>query len=203
LAIQLFHLTLAHYRSLAIKAVEAYAKASTIPICVGYLFIRYSDNSKFTVRDLLEILVKQTIERHPAALPSCREVYARHVNEKTQPPLEELVGLLKRLTAELMATTFYFLDALDEAPATIRVELLQTLTSLNAKLFITSRPLNGLETQFLNTHRFPICARDRDLEVHISKEISQSMSLQAIIADSSPGLGGRITEAIKQQCSGM
>ncbi|KAH6884774.1 hypothetical protein BKA70DRAFT_136878 [Coprinopsis sp. MPI-PUGE-AT-0042] len=189
--------------SLAIDAVESHAKSSKTPICVGYLYIRYSDNTKFTVRDLLEVLVRQTVERHPAALPFCDEVYARHIDEKTQPSTKELVGLLKRFTSELMAITFYFLDALDEAPADVRVNLLEKLTSLNVKLFITSRPLNGLEARFPNTHRFPISAQDRDLDVHISKEISQSIELQAILAASSPGLGGRITMAIKQQCSGM
>ncbi|KAH6911280.1 hypothetical protein BKA70DRAFT_56204 [Coprinopsis sp. MPI-PUGE-AT-0042] len=189
--------------SLAINAVEAHAKAATTPVCVGFLYIRYSDNGKLTVRDLLEILVKQTIERHPAALPLCNEVYVRHAREKTEPSTKELLGLLKRFTSELKASTFYFLDALDEAPADIRIDLLESLTTLNVKLFITSRPLNGLEARFPNTHRFPICAQDRDLDVHISKEISRSMELQAILATSSPGLGGRITLTIKRNCSGM
>jgi hypothetical protein len=193
----------AYPRSLAIQAVENRAKASTTPICIGYLYIRYSDKTRLTVRNLLEVLVKQTVERHPAALELCVEVYERHIREKTEPSRREVIGLLKRLTSELSLTTFYFLDALDEAPAEIRVDLLDTLASLNVKLFITSRPLNGLEDRFPQTHRFPIRARDQDLDVHISKEISQSMELQAILAASSPGLGGRITVTIKRQCSGM
>ncbi|KAH6884739.1 hypothetical protein BKA70DRAFT_136409 [Coprinopsis sp. MPI-PUGE-AT-0042] len=191
------------FASLAINAVEAHAKAATTPICIGYLYIRYSANTKFSVRDLLEILVKQTIERHPAALPLCQEVYDRHIREKTDPSTKELVWLLKRFTSELMTNTFYFLDALDEAPANVRLDLLEALTPLNVKLFITSRPLNGLEARFPNTHRFPICAQDRDLNVHINREISRSLELQAILAASSPGLDGRITLAIKRKCSGM
>ncbi|KAH6911287.1 ankyrin repeat-containing domain protein [Coprinopsis sp. MPI-PUGE-AT-0042] len=49
----------------------------------------------------------------------------------------------------------------------------------------------------------PICAQDRDLDVHINREISRSLELQAILASSSPGLDGRITLAIKRKCSGM
>lgn len=183
--------------------MEAWAKDSTTPVCVGYLYIRYSDNTRFTLRDLLEVLVRQTIERHPAALPLCKDVYSSHIREKTVPSTKELLGLLKRFTSEVTTATFYFLDALDEAPADLRIDLLESLASLNVKLFITSRPLNGLEARIPNTHRFPICARDRDLDVHISKEISRSMELQAILADSSPGLGGRITLTIKRNCSGM
>ncbi|KAH6911303.1 hypothetical protein BKA70DRAFT_56704 [Coprinopsis sp. MPI-PUGE-AT-0042] len=189
--------------SLAINAVETRAKASLTPICVGYLYIRYSDNTKFTVRDLLEILVKQTVERHPAALPLCTEVYTRHVREKTEPSTTELVALLKSFTSELVTTSFYFIDALDEAPADVQLELLEKLVDLNVKLFITSRPLDQLESRFPDAHHFPIFAQDADLDVHIDKEISRSMELQAILAASSPGLGGRITLTIKRKCSGM
>ncbi|KAH6907888.1 ankyrin repeat-containing domain protein, partial [Coprinopsis sp. MPI-PUGE-AT-0042] len=189
--------------SLAINAVETRAKASLSPICVGYLYIRYSDSTKFTVRDLLEILVKQTVERHPAALPLCTEVYARHVREKTEPSTTELVALLKSFTSELVTTSFYFVDALDEAPADVQLELLEKLAALNVKLFITSRPLDQLESRYPDAHHFPIFAQDADLDVHIDKEISRSMELQAILAASSPGLGGRITLTVKRKCSGM
>ncbi|KAH6911243.1 hypothetical protein BKA70DRAFT_1099651, partial [Coprinopsis sp. MPI-PUGE-AT-0042] len=189
--------------SLAINAVEARAEASATPICVGFLYIRYSDHTKFTVRDLLKVLVRQTVERHPASLPLCKEIYARHMRENTQPSTRELFGLLKRFTSELITTTFYFLDALDEAPADVQLELLETLTALNVKLFITSRPLKPLEAHFPTAHHFPIVARERDLDVHIGNELSRSMEIQAILAAASPGLGGRITLIIKRQCSGM
>ncbi|KAH6911214.1 hypothetical protein BKA70DRAFT_1560345 [Coprinopsis sp. MPI-PUGE-AT-0042] len=189
--------------SLAINAVEAHAAASTTPMSVGFLYIRYSDHSKFTVRDLLEVLVKQTVERHPASLPLCNELYDKHIREKTEPSVKELVGLLKRFTSELRMTTFYFLDALDEAPNDVQLDLLESLTSLNVKLSLTSRPMKPLEARFPEAHHFPIVARDSDLDVHIAKEMSRSMDLQAIIATASPGLGGRITLAIKRKCSGM
>ncbi|KAH6901135.1 ankyrin repeat-containing domain protein [Coprinopsis sp. MPI-PUGE-AT-0042] len=191
------------FRSLAISAVEAHAQASTTPISVGFLYIRYSDKTGATARDLLEVLVKQTIERHPAALSLFNEVYARHIHEKTQPSEKEILGLLKRFTSEVTTTTFYFLDALDEAPAEVQAELLESLMSLNIKLFITSRPLKLLEARFPDAHHFPIIAQDSDLEVHISKEMSRSMELQAILAIATPGLEGRITMTIKRKCSGM
>ncbi|KAH6911212.1 hypothetical protein BKA70DRAFT_1560343 [Coprinopsis sp. MPI-PUGE-AT-0042] len=189
--------------SLAINAVEAHAQTSETPVSVGFLYIRYSDHTKVTVRDLLEVLVKQTIERHPTSLPLCNAVYARHIQEKTEPSTMELLGLLKRFSSELKLTTFYFLDALDEAPADVQLELLESLISLNVKLFITSRPMKLLEARFPEAHHFPIVAQDSDLDVHIGKEMSRSMELQAILTSASPGLQGRITLAIKRKCSGM
>ena len=185
-----------------INAAEKRATHPETPICVCFLYIRYKD--QVAVRDLLEILVKQTIERHSASLPLCQAVYTRHIREKTQPTVGELVGLLRRFTSELSMTTYYFLDALDEAPTNVQLELLEALTSLDqAKLFITSRPLQSLQARFPFAHHFPIVTQDRDLDVHIRKEIARSDELQSIIANASPGLEGRITITIKQKCSGM
>ncbi|KAH6911237.1 hypothetical protein BKA70DRAFT_55606 [Coprinopsis sp. MPI-PUGE-AT-0042] len=136
-------LILARPRSLAINAVEAHAAASTTPVSVGFLCIRYRNHTKFTVRDLLEVLVKQTVERHPASLPPCNELYDRHIREKTEPLVKELVGLLKRFTSELRMTTFYFLDALDEAPNDVQLDLLESLASL----FLCPSPPTRLEWQ--------------------------------------------------------
>jgi hypothetical protein len=189
--------------SLAIQAAEHHAERSETPVSVGYLYIRYSDHAKVTVRDLLEVLVKQTIERHSASLALFDAVYARHIREKSEPSINEILGLLKRFTSEVTTTTFYFLDALDEAPADVQIGLLESLTSLNVKLFITSRPLKSLQARFPDAHHFPIVAQESDLDIHIGKEMSRSMELQDIIAKASPGLEGRITVAIKKKCSGM
>ena len=99
--------------------------------------------------------------------------------------------------------TFYFLDALDEAPPDVQIDLLEHLSSLNAKLFITSRPLKALAGRFPDAHHFTVVAQDNDLETHIMREVSRSPELQAILATATPGLEGRITVTVKQQCSGM
>jgi hypothetical protein len=190
-------------RSLVINAVEAHAQASTTPVCVGFLYIRYNDNSGATVRDLLEVLVKQTLERHPTSLPIFNEVYERHIRENTEPSKREILGLLKRFTSEVTTATFYFLDALDEAPAEVQTDLLESLMTLNVKLFITSRPLKTLEDRFPEAHHFPIIAQDSDLEAHIGEEMSRNTDLQAILATATPGLEDRITVIIKKKCSGM
>ena len=190
-------------RSLVINAIEALAQTSATPICVGFLYIRYSEDVKANLRDLLEILVRQSVERHPRFLDICKELYARHAREKTEPSARELFGLLKRFTNQLEMTTFYFVDALDEAPVNIQIDLLENLTSLNAKLFITSRPLKALQARFPSAFHFPIIAQERDLDTHIENEISRSSELKAVLANATPGLEGRITLIVKRQCGGM
>ncbi|KAH6888313.1 hypothetical protein BKA70DRAFT_1572973 [Coprinopsis sp. MPI-PUGE-AT-0042] len=190
------------FASIIINEVEARAKASERPICVGYIYFRYSDHTTATVRDFLLVLVKQTIERHADCLPIFNEVFARHIREKTLPSESELVQLLRRF-AEVIAEMFYFLDALDEAPPDVQFDLLKKLSTLNVKIFITSRPIANLDSRFPGAHRFSIRAQDRDLELHIAKEIERSPVLQTILDQGGPLLRKKIISTIKEKCGGM
>ncbi|KAH6884781.1 hypothetical protein BKA70DRAFT_1468248 [Coprinopsis sp. MPI-PUGE-AT-0042] len=190
------------FASIVLREAELFADRSEDSICVAYIYFRYSDHTNATVKDFLAVLVKQTIERHPRYLPFLRALYNRHIREGTQPSESELLHLL-RLFTELIEATFYFLDALDEAPPGVQLDLLEKLSSLNVKLFITSRPLPILEARFPGAHRFPIRAQDRDLDLHINKEISRSPMLQTILNEEDPSFRERITTMIKKKCGGM
>ncbi|KAH6903548.1 hypothetical protein BKA70DRAFT_1194493 [Coprinopsis sp. MPI-PUGE-AT-0042] len=190
------------FASIVINEVEARAEASERPICVCYIYFRYSDHTTATVRDFLLVLVKQTIERHAGCLPLFNEVFVRHIREKTLPSESELVQLLHRF-AEVIAGMFYFLDALDEAPPDVQFDLLEKLSTLNVKIFITSRPLAHLHSCFPGAHRFSIRAQDRDLDLHICKEIARSPVLRAILNQGGPELRDKIISAVKRKCEGM
>ncbi|KAH6909747.1 hypothetical protein BKA70DRAFT_1148288 [Coprinopsis sp. MPI-PUGE-AT-0042] len=187
--------------SIVINALEAHASNSSLPICVCYVYFRYSDHAEATTRSFLEVIVKQTLERHPGCLPLFNQTYVRHIREKTQPTKEELLGLLRHFTGTLV--TFYVLDALDEAPTAIQIEIIQALTSLNVKLFITSRPLKIVEAAFPNVHRFPIVAQTEDIDLHIDQAISRSGDLRAILEQGGPSLRSNVYSSIKAKCGGM
>ncbi|KAH6911336.1 hypothetical protein BKA70DRAFT_1146650 [Coprinopsis sp. MPI-PUGE-AT-0042] len=189
------------FASIAINKVELHARANT-GVCVAYIYFRYSDHTTATIRDFLAVLVKQTIERHPACQPFAHELYARHIWEKTQPSEAELLHLLHLFT-ELVAATFYFLDGLDEAPLDVQFDLIEKLSSINVKIFITSRPLPFLEVIFHGIYRFPILAQDRDLDLHIKKEISRSPVLKSILNYQGLEFQEMITSTVKQKCGGM
>jgi hypothetical protein len=171
------------------------------PVCVCYLFFRYSDRSEMTVRTILEVLVMQTLERHPECQALVEQTYARHLRERTEPNEQQLLSLLRRLT-ESMAATFYILDALDEAPTKIQLAVLRTLTSLNVKLFITSRPLKPLEDRFPQALKIAIFAQDEDLDLLITKGIEESVELQYLL-EVEPFLRNELFSTIKQNCGGM
>ncbi|KAH6902759.1 hypothetical protein BKA70DRAFT_1516747 [Coprinopsis sp. MPI-PUGE-AT-0042] len=51
--------------SIVIKHLETLYPGPDSKVCVCYIYFRYSDHAAMTLRTILEILVKQTLERHP------------------------------------------------------------------------------------------------------------------------------------------
>jgi ankyrin repeat domain-containing protein 50 len=170
-------------------------------ICVCYAYFRYSDRSAVSVRNILEVLVMQTLERHPDCLKVIEETYAHHLRERTEPTEAELLGILRQLIKG-MDLTFYILDALDEAPTRIQLTIVQTLASLNVKLFITSRPLGTVEANFPEAHTFRIVAQDVDIDLHIVKCIKENAELQHLF-HVDPAFKEEVLSTIKQNCGGM
>jgi hypothetical protein len=154
-----------------------------------------------TLRAVLEVLVKQTLERHPRCQAAIEQIYAQHLREDTEPSEVQLLALLRQLT-EGMAVTFYVLDALDEAPTKVRLAVVKTLASLNVKLFITSRPLKTVQDNFPNAHILNIVAQAADIELHVAKAIEENAELQRLV-HAEPALRDEILSTIKQNCGGM
>lgn len=146
--------------------------------------------------------MKQTAERHPDCLSIMNSVYDIHIREKTQPTEEELLDLLRQFS-KLVSVTFYVLDALDEAPVQVQVNIVRTLASLNVKLFITSRPMAVDAQHIADAHRFSIFAHDGDVELHTAREISRSPELCAIINRVGPQWMKEIAASITRKCGGM
>lgn len=190
------------HRSIIIHALQNHAAASQPPICVCYIYFRYSDDTKTTLRSFLEVLVKQTIERHSQCLSLFYQVYAGHIRERSQPSEEELLSLLHQFTLRMVAT-FYVLDALDEAPVDVQYDIVQKLASLNVKLFITSQPMKALQEDFPQAQCFQIVAQNSDLDLHISKEFARSPGLRRVFQRADPSWRVRVISAIKEKCDGM
>jgi hypothetical protein len=115
-------------RSILINHAEERAREQGSAICIGFIYLRYSDQVGLTIRCCLEILVKQTLEQHSDLVRLAAEVYASHVRLETTPTEGDLLQLLKRFVGAVARTT-YFLDALDEAPPEIQIGLVEKLLS--------------------------------------------------------------------------
>ncbi|KAH6909450.1 hypothetical protein BKA70DRAFT_1148668 [Coprinopsis sp. MPI-PUGE-AT-0042] len=188
--------------SIVIDKLEALARQWGNHICVVYFYIRYSDQNQLTIRGILEVFVKQTVERHPDCFELARQVYDHHLHEGTQPTEVELLQLLGQF-AQKRKAMFCVLDALDEAPERIRLTLLRKLSSLGLRLFITSRPLPAIEAKFPAAHAFPILAQDQDLDLHIAEKIEASEGLQDLLELGGAEFEEHLIVTVKAKCGGM
>jgi len=191
-----------HLRSIVIQRLEALRQESDHPICVCFVYFRYSDHADLTLKRVLEILLKQTLERHPECRSIIEETYTQHSREGTEPTESQLVALLRRITGRMFAT-FYVLDALDEAPPTLQLAALRILASLNVKLFITSRPLRAVEDVFPEAHTFQIQAQEHDIELHVEKVFNESLGLLNLLRQDGASLREEILSTIKIESGGM
>ncbi|KAH6902541.1 hypothetical protein BKA70DRAFT_1196098 [Coprinopsis sp. MPI-PUGE-AT-0042] len=164
--------------SIVIRDLEWREEAWNGVFCVAYIYLRYSE--PLTIRDLLESLVKQIIERHSDLIPFVEGLYAKHQRERTRPSEQDLTGVLAEFI-KCGKLLFFVLDALDEMRAEDRPILVNLLVTLGVNLFITSRPLETLQRQFPQAQTFNIAASPSDLDLHIKHFLRHSPDLVALL----------------------
>ncbi|KAH6915538.1 hypothetical protein BKA70DRAFT_1557799 [Coprinopsis sp. MPI-PUGE-AT-0042] len=184
--------------SIIIRYLERLEEVSGSHTCVAFIYLRYSE--PLSIRDILESLVKQFVERHTDLAPIVRGLYAKHKHERTRPSQHDLMDVL-RAFIKCGKTPFFVIDALDEMGGEDRPILLSLLASLDANLFITSRPLETLQRQFPEARIFNIAARPSDLDLHIREFLRHSPDVLALLKGTN--FKERIVEAVHRKSGGM
>ncbi|KAH6902539.1 ankyrin repeat-containing domain protein [Coprinopsis sp. MPI-PUGE-AT-0042] len=184
--------------SIIIRYLERIEETSGGTICLAFVYLRYSE--PLAIRDVLESFVKQIVERHVDLVPAVWGLYAKHKQERTKPSQQDLMGVLVDFIHR-GKSLFFVLDALDEMRAEDRPILLRLLTSLDAKLFITSRPLELLQQQHPQAQVFNIAASPSDLDLHIKDFLRHSPEVMALIVGTD--FEELIVETIHRKSSGM
>ncbi|KAH6904192.1 hypothetical protein BKA70DRAFT_1403427, partial [Coprinopsis sp. MPI-PUGE-AT-0042] len=184
--------------SIVIRYLEQLEGTQESTVCVAYVYFRYSE--PLTVRDILESLIKQFLERHGDLVSIVEGLYKKHEHERTKPSQEELMKVLQ-IFIERGKTLFFILDALDEMRTEDRSRLVELLVTLDAKLFITSRPLETLQKQFFECQMFDIAARPSDIDLHIKDFLRHSPDVIALLEGTD--LQERIVETIHRKSGGM
>ncbi|KAH6902533.1 hypothetical protein BKA70DRAFT_1112737, partial [Coprinopsis sp. MPI-PUGE-AT-0042] len=198
IGIRITFIVLTSCRSIVIRDLEWREDAWGDTICVAYVYLRYSE--PLTVRDVLESLVKQIVERHIDLAPLVQCLYAKHKQERTKPTQDDLMGVLAGFV-QRGKVLFFVLDALDEMRAEDRPILVRLLSSLDVKIFITSRPLETLQQQFPQAQVFNIAASPSDLDLHIKHFLRHCPDLVALLEGTE--FEERIVEAVHRKSGGM
>lgn len=177
-------------------------------IVVAYAFLRFDE--KHSTRGILAGLVGQLLQ-HQANLSSppgshrFRIVLDCYAKEDT-PGETELVDVLTSLV-QTFEKVFIVIDGLDEAPESVREDLLSMLIPLpRVSVLITSRPLSHLIA-----HHAPhaacvtIQAHAEDISVYVAERARKSAKLQAILRISGQGQSiiATLSERIRDLSNGM
>ncbi|KAH6903928.1 ankyrin repeat-containing domain protein [Coprinopsis sp. MPI-PUGE-AT-0042] len=184
--------------SIIIHDLERRAKASGGVMCLAYVYLRYSVS--LAIRDVLESLVKQIVERHIDLITILEGLYAQHKQDRTKPSQQDLMGVLAEFVKRGKAL-FFVLDALDEMRAEDQPVLLRLLSSLDVKLFITSRPLDLLQRQYPQAQLFNIAASRSDIDLHIKDFLRHSPVVMALLEGND--FEKRIVETVHRKSGGM
>jgi ankyrin repeat domain-containing protein 50 len=176
-------------------------KANTSPcgdVLVGFAFLRYSET--LSARGILAALVRQALERHPHLQPLIAPIYERHRLERTQPTQEELVFMLVSISKQFRIV-FFAIDGLDEAHRSVRLGVLKALPTCNVKLFLTSRPLERIESLFPNVVQFMVAATEEDIERLIDEKLDETPALEAMMK--TPSLKREVISKVASKSKGM
>jgi ankyrin repeat domain-containing protein 50 len=132
------------------------------------------------VRDILAGLIRQALERCPNLVQLVYALYTRHVTELTKPTQQELVDVLVDVSKSFKQ--FYLgIDGLDEAAdSDAQFDLVTILSTLEVRFFITSRPLQGLETLVPNAEHFTIIADRHEIDLLLNQRLERNPTFRQL-----------------------
>ncbi|KAH6909553.1 ankyrin repeat-containing domain protein [Coprinopsis sp. MPI-PUGE-AT-0042] len=193
------------------RAVEESTDNGKTPkMCLAYVYIRYSE--PLSIQQILESLVKQIVQSHPESTTHLLQaVYKKHHREKTQPTVHELCSILSSL-CRAFETCVVGIDGVDEMPSSDQRALVRMLATAldfesnkstsNGRLFLTSRPLPGVQRNFPETVVVDVMAQGHDIEVHLQEAIRKTPGLDDLFYED-PSFEQEVIGIIKDRCGGM
>jgi ankyrin repeat domain-containing protein 50 len=162
-----------------IQYVETLAEQSR-DICFAFVYCRYTE--PMAVRDILAALLRQLLERYPREVSAAEDLFSKHDLQRTRPTQSELISAICSICGRFRIA-YLFIDGLDEALYDQQFDLLETLKSVKANFFITSRPLVRLKDVLPNAEFFDIAARDEDIELSVAHRIDRNPDLRLLLAE--------------------
>ncbi|KAF3201204.1 hypothetical protein TWF191_003464 [Orbilia oligospora] len=151
---------------------------------VAYTYCNFKETHEQKLEHLLSSLLKQLAQTRPSLPEAVRRLHTRHRSSRTRSLHDELVGALHSV-AVIYSRVFIIVDALDECQEDddCRTKFISELLKLHdrangVKLFITSRPIPEIETEFLGNPTKVIRACDEDVQKYLIDKVSNSKNIK-------------------------
>jgi hypothetical protein len=147
-------------------------------IGIAYIFCNFRRKDDQKAEDLLASLLKQLSQERPSLPDIVKDLYGRHKDKRTRPPLEEISRTLQSVAA-MYSGVFIIVDALDECQVYdgCRTRFLLEIFNLQAKcganLFATSRFIPEIKERFEGSISLEIRASNEDVRRYLNGHMSQ------------------------------
>ncbi|KAL6407302.1 Ankyrin repeat-containing domain protein [Ilyonectria robusta] len=170
---------------------------------VTFLYCDFQQTAQFTTVHILEILLKQLVEKLPSVPPRVKEFY---ISNRERPAHSiPLAHVAKTLVSVLsfFSRTFVVIDALDECDDVSNVlsEIFNLQRQTGANFIATSRPEARIKTQFEQFPSIEIRAVDEDLGRYLDKRISKHKVLRDESRDYKAEVRSSLRKKIKEKIS--
>ncbi|KAF1913123.1 hypothetical protein BDU57DRAFT_559256 [Ampelomyces quisqualis] len=163
--------------ALAIEHLATSVRSDTVG--VAWAYCSYKSQNEQTVGALLATLLQQLLQAaNPSGVQVVERLREKHTARGTMPHVDELLGTLQVLVAEL-STTFIVIDAMDECSASdgTRMQFLAHLRTLqinaDTRLMVTSRHVPEIVDDFKLATRLEIRAHTEDIEKFLAGQLAR------------------------------
>lgn len=192
-----------------VEEAEALAqKAGKGDAAVAFLYLRFSET--LTEWDIVLSIITQLVEwseQLPAVVAAVKETFGRRRGPRKggRPTFADLVQLLKVIIA-LYRQVDIMIDGMDEMKEAIQWLVAETVTSANARVLFTSRPIHFVEDRLkeLTGDQLAVvnfAAPSEDLDLFIEGAIKGSPGLAALLKDKTSK--ENVMAKIKDKAAGM
>lgn len=173
------------------------------------LYCDFQETAQFTSVHILEILLKQLVEKFSSVPEAVKEFYISNEDRPADSiQLADVANILRSVLGSF-SRTFIVIDALDEYDdvSNLLSEIFNLQRQTGANFLATSRPEDRIKAQFKQFPSMEIRAADEDLRLYLDKRISE----HKVLRDESPdykleirsSLRKKIKEKISKAADGM
>jgi hypothetical protein len=147
-------------------------------IGIAYLFCNYRQQQQQKLEDLILSILKQLAQEQLSMPANVRNLYEYHRNKRTRPSFDEIIKVLHAVIGSY-SKVFIIIDALDEyhvsdeGPNELLLEVFSLQTQTQVNLFVTSRFVPEITSQFKGIISKEIRAQDDDVLSYVNGRIPQ------------------------------
>ncbi|KIW12585.1 hypothetical protein PV08_09863 [Exophiala spinifera] len=168
---------------------------------IAAIYCNYKERLEQTAVNLLSGLWLQLAQGSGQLSDDVKSLYRKHVDRNTLPTLAEVEMVVSKEVGRYQKV-FVVVDALDECHWSLRMDLLETLQTLQPKvnLLVTSRFDDSIAHSFEESSTYEIEARTEDLLIYISSRISGQLTRHV---KRDPSLAGEIEKVVVERAKNM